>query len=60
MIIIDCLILASAINYADLFIILDKKIKKNTLTIWKDIIKEKNEEFRVSLGKDFLNAKCQV
>ncbi|MHA1444486.1 MAG: PIN domain-containing protein [Candidatus Hodarchaeales archaeon] len=51
---IDCLILASAINYADIFITMDEKIKKNTETIWKNIIKERNEDFKVTLWKDFV------
>jgi len=51
---IDCLILASAINHADIFITMDEKIKKNTVTIWKNIIKERNEDFKVTLWKDFV------
>lgn len=50
---IDCLILATAINYAELLITMDEIIKEKSLTIWKNIIHQNNNKFNVQLWKEF-------
>ena len=50
---IDCLILASAVNYADILITLDKEIEHKSITNWKEKIKGINENFQLILCKDF-------
>ena len=53
---IDCLILASAVNYADILITLDKEIEHKSITNWKEKIKGTNENFKLMLWKDFSHA----
>jgi PIN domain nuclease of toxin-antitoxin system len=50
---IDCLIVASAALFSDIFITIDETIKTNFNEYWNNYLREKNPEFQILMWDEF-------